>query len=96
MNQKFRHRTAIFFALLFMAIASAPTVILLMDDSADVTFFYGENEEEKENLKLLFQIPFIDSENQANAKSKRESDVYAFKKYPKPHLNLIFPPPEHI
>ena len=80
-----------------MAIISAPALIMSMDDSCDITFFYGENEEEeKENFKLLFEInsfkqgsSFIDNLNASKV-------VYIYKIYAKPHLNLISPPPEFI
>ncbi|ARV10766.1 hypothetical protein BTO05_09595 [Winogradskyella sp. PC-19] len=90
-------KTATFFALLFVIIVSAPTVIMSIDDSIDVTLFYGENEEEeKENLKLLFDVISLDSESQDISKTTTDSDVYTFKKYSKPNLNLIFPPPDYI
>ncbi len=57
MYQKFRYRIAVFFAILFITIVSAPTIILSIDDSVDATIFLGENdEEEKENMKLLFDV----------------------------------------
>ena len=97
MNLSIRHKTATFFALLFMVIVSAPAVIMSIDDTIDVTFFYGENEEEeKENLKLLFDVTSLDSESQDINKASTDSDGYTFKKYSKPHLNLIFPPPDYI
>ncbi len=95
MYQKFRYRIAVFFAILFITIVSAPTIILSIDDSVDATIFLGENdEEEKENTKLLFDIASSDSKIQNINKSSKDSDAYTFKKYTKPHLNLIFPPPD--
>ena len=66
-----------------------------IDDSVDATIFLGENdEEEKENMKLLFDVASSDSKIQNINKSSKDSDAYTFKKYTKPHLNLIFPPPD--
>lgn len=93
MIKKFSHKIAMLFAIFFIAIVAAPTLIISMDDNVDVTFFFGENEEE-ENLKLLFEITTTDSENQILAKTSDNKDRYTFKNYPKPHLNLISPPPE--
>ena len=93
MIKKFSHKIAMLFAIFFIAIVAAPTLIISMDDNVDVTFFFGENEEE-ENLKLLFEITTTDSENQILAKTSDNTDSYTFKNYPKPHLNLISPPPE--
>ncbi|SHG88729.1 hypothetical protein SAMN05444148_1201 [Winogradskyella jejuensis] len=86
-----------FFAIFFIVIVAAPTVIISMDDNVDVTFFFGENEEEeKENLKLLFEITTTDSENQSLVKTRDNRDGYTFKNYPKPHRNLISPPPDIV
>lgn len=93
MIKKFSHKIAMLFAIFFIAIVAAPTLIISMDDNVDVTFFFGENEEE-ENLKLLFEITTTDSENQILVKNSDNRDSYTFKNYPKPHLNLISPPPE--
>jgi len=95
MQKRLQKKSAIFFVILFMTMLSAPTLIISIDDSTDVTFFYGDNEEEeKESFKILFEITpqiaedsFIDCTNEDN-------DGYTFKTYPKPHLNLISPPPE--
>ena len=76
MYQKFRYRIAVFFAILFITIVSAPTIILSIDDSVDATIFLGENdEEEKENMKLLFDVASSDSKIQNINKSSKDSDV---------------------
>ncbi|WP_299115987.1 hypothetical protein [uncultured Winogradskyella sp.] len=94
---RFRHTTAIFFAFLFIAIVSAPTLILSIDDTADVAVFFGENEEEeKENLKLLFDITVVNEEQQSISDALKMNDSYFFKSYQKPHKNLISPPPDWI
>ena len=89
-------RIAIFFSILFMALISAPTIILSFDDSVDVSSFYNVNEEEEENSKLLFQEISVPSEDTLTANTRAQLIGYTFKKYPKPHLNLISPPPEFI
>ena len=67
MYQKFRYRIAVFFAILFITIVSAPTIILSIDDSVDATIFLGENdEEEKENVIRLEK----EKENQKLAEEK--------------------------
>jgi len=47
MQKSIQNKVAIFFAILFMAVISAPSIIMSIDDSIDITFFYGENEEEE-------------------------------------------------
>lgn len=81
-----------------MVIISAPTIIISFDDSVDVSYFYGmgEEEEESENVKLLFDNTLEFSEELFTLKTNIHFIGYAFKSYPKPHLNLISPPPEFI
>jgi hypothetical protein len=94
-----RKHIAVFFAMLFMAFLSAPVLVLTLDDSVDVSAFYGAaEEEEKENKnEKTFEIIMFDSQN-IEGKSYltfgQGSIAYFFKAYPKPHLNLISPPPE--
>ncbi len=97
MNSNNYHSLSLFFALLFITIVAAPTLVMSINDNVDITIFYGENdEEEKENLKLLFEKESIDSENQPMIESEKKNDGYTFKTYPNPHFNLIFPPPDLI
>lgn len=97
MFQKYKYRSAVFFTILLMALISAPTIIISLDDSADVTCFYSiTEEEENENLKLVFEN--TDQELASFLEDEVNTDLigYTFKTYPKPHLNLISPPPDFI
>lgn len=83
-----------------MAFILAPTVILLVDDRIDVSCFYasaGEEEdkglEKNKNLELMFLEPSLNEDDYSSSKIKNNTR-YFFKKYQKPHLNLISPPPE--
>ena len=97
MQKSIQNKVAIFFAILFMAVISAPSIIMSIDDSIDITFFYGENEEEeKENLKLLFEISSLSLEDLVISTNDFNATIYTFKSYPKPSLNLVLPPPEFI
>lgn len=98
MQKNTKYRVAIFFALLFMAIISAPTIITSIDDSVDVSCFFGigEEDEESENLKLLFENNLELSDYHFVIKANGNLIGYTFKTYPKPHLNLISPPPDFI
>ena len=97
MQKNISKKAAIFFTILFMAIISAPSIIMSIDNSIDITLLCGENEEEeKENLKLLFEITNLNSESHFLDKDDDNNIGYEFKAYPKPHLNLILPPPEFI
>lgn len=86
-----------------MASITAPSIILLIDDSIDVSFLYDlseEEEEEEEGTKKNkeFEIIFLSllalTEEDFISQNK-EYLGYRFKNYPKPHLNLISPPPEY-
>ncbi len=92
-----KNTIAIFFTIILLALISAPSIIIAIDDSVDTSIFYSITEEE-ETSKIQLQSPdnFIDSEY-VFAYTNVEDIEYYFKNYPKPHLNLISPPPElHI
>ena len=90
---------SIFFTLIFVTFLVAPTIIRLIDDSIDISIIYttseeGENSGEKnKDIEILF---FDLSHNlDGDVLSKNDNTIhYYFKNYIKPHLNLIFPPPE--
>ena len=89
---------SIILSFIFLAFLAAPTVISMVDDSIDTSIFYSFAEEEENGGKIKVVLE-IDSNNETDFDfSKRAiSNGYYFKKYPKPHLNLISPPPEsHI
>ena len=91
-----------FFLLLFTALITAPTIILMVDDSVDISMFYSLSEEEEKGHETIknFQVAssdFNQSDLLFDSKLNSNTIGYQFKKYPKPHLNLISPPPErHI
>lgn len=94
---KLRQNIAIFFTILFMGVISAPSLIMTMDDSIDVTYFFGMNEEEEnESFKLIFEATTNNHEASILDSKNAHNVAYIFKAYAKPHLNQIFPPPELI
>lgn len=91
-----RKTIAILFSILFTALITAPSIIIAMDDSFDVSIFYSiTEEEEKESLKI-FPINEPSEAESLFASSSNDNLGYFFKNYPKPHLNLISPPPDFI
>lgn len=87
---------AILLTVLFMALISAPSIIVAIDDSVDTSMFYGITEEENQTFKLTLTKGFGELQNFFVTPNKQYSG-YQHKTYPKPHLNLISPPPElHI
>jgi len=87
---------AIVFSILFLTFITAPTIIIAVDSSVDVSIFYSVTEEESENLKLPFPDNSFSNLITVSTKDSKENLGYYFKNYPKPHLNLISPPPEQF
>ena len=87
---------AIFFSILFVALITAPTIITAIDDTVDISIFYSITEEENENIKLPFPENNVNDLTNAFKSETNAFLGYYFKNYPKPHLNLISPPPEFI
>ena len=95
----YKNFIATFFTLLFLALIVAPSVIAAMDDSFDTSIFYSITEEEETGKSNKLVPPSLQVNDFASSSDlKRHLNFgYTFKTYPKPHLNLISPPPEvHI
>ncbi|MCK8480249.1 hypothetical protein [Psychroserpens algicola] len=94
--------SAIFFLLIFSALITAPSILVAIDDSIDITCFYTITEEEEESghqISKEGKVFYQESTNMINylkGFEKNRQQAYYFKNYPKPHLNLISPPPEFI
>lgn len=85
--------------MIFLAFLIAPTIIVIVDDSIDISMFYSTSEEEEKgseknkNSETLFSE--IDTYGSDFTSNNTENNTgYYFKNYQKPHLNLIFPPPD--
>lgn len=85
-----------------MATIIVPSVLVFVDDTIDVSFILDASEEEEEKGKEKnkeFEAFVVDNHLDSDELFSSETEdnlVYTFKKYSKPHLNLIFPPPEFI
>ena len=96
----YRSVVSIILSTTFMVFLVAPTVIMIIDDSADVSVFYTANEEEekkgqeKDKDKELLLYDFLNAASDFDLNETENNLEYFFKKYPKPHLNLIIPPPD--
>lgn len=94
----FKNTIAIFFTVLLMALTAAPTVLTVIDDSVDVSMFFSTSEEEEKETKSLQDLKLLFSESDTDFASisitTNNTFGYHYKKYAKPHLNLISPPPE--
>ncbi len=90
-----RNISSIFLTLIFVAFISAPTIISMVDDSIDTSIFYSVTEEEEKvyHIKVLLHNQSTNEVDFALIKAINNKEYY-FKKYSKPHLNLVSPPPE--
>lgn len=94
-----RNLVSLSFSIIFLAFLLAPTVIAMMDDSKDVSMFFTSTEEEEKSIdkNKEVEVLFFEIENHQfdNLSLSSENNLaYRFKNYPKPHLNLISPPPD--
>jgi len=94
-----KNSIAICFTVLFMAMISAPSILIAIDHSTDISCFYDSSEDEEKGKETNKTIEVLCSKinhvelNVVSIDTKNNSGYY-YKKYPKPHLNLISPPPE--
>jgi len=94
----FKMITSFLFSLIFIAFMAAPTIAFLVDKNVDICLVSDINEEEKGNETIKdIEIIFSDSNSSKDSfldlKNKNLLE-YNSKKYSKPHLNLISPPPD--
>ncbi|WP_372935517.1 hypothetical protein [Seonamhaeicola sp.] len=77
----------------------APSIIVLVDDSVDISTYYTISEEEEKTNKAsadknVFFSELSDDVVEIVSNNSKNYSGYYFKKYQKPHLNLISPPPD--
>ncbi|MGY0391079.1 hypothetical protein ACW5R3_00795 [Bizionia sp. KMM 8389] len=85
---------AILFSVLFVTFITAPSIIVAVDDSVDVSMFYSIAEEENENFKFPLSNNNHDDFDGVFTTESKEYLGYYFKNYTKPYLNFISPPPD--
>ncbi|PCJ92819.1 MAG: hypothetical protein COA50_14895 [Flavobacteriaceae bacterium] len=93
---------AIFFTVLFVVVNSAPAILIAIDDTVDISKFYGFSENEEENtgnesenfFELIFFIKNCNKSEYFLASNNLDHTAYRFKNYSKPYLNLVSPPPQ--
>ncbi|MDD7884771.1 hypothetical protein [Flavivirga sp. 57AJ16] len=95
-----RNIISICFSIIFMLFLTTPTITAILDDSIDISFFFSLSEEEEKggkknkNVEVLFFDLHVNELDFASNETENDLEYY-FKKYPKPHLNLISPPPDY-
>ncbi len=93
----------LFFSLIFIAFLTAPAIVPLVDESIDISIFYGLNEEEgeKEGHEITKDIELIVSHlhdsGDSLIRTKRKVIPSKNRWYLPFYLNISTPPPEqHI
>ncbi|WBX73506.1 hypothetical protein PG913_11815 [Tenacibaculum pacificus] len=91
-------KIALFFSILFMSLIVAPTIITLIDDNQDISYFFDLTEEEenntKEGLKELKIYSNIDVNIFFKKIKKRKNVIFNSKNYTSLYLKISTPPPE--
>lgn len=94
-----RNVVSVFFLFAFLVFLSAPTVIAMVNDSADISLFFSMAEEEEhgqgksKNVQDII-LENLDNEDFVNLKEEKIHLSYYVRNYSKPYLNLISPPPK--
>jgi len=80
---------------------ATPTLILIIDNNADVSVFYSnaapEEEEKGQSVSKDKDVVYNTTSKTDALGDSGKNEItleYYFKNYQKPHLNLISPPPE--
>lgn len=87
--------------MIFLVFLVAPTVIVIVDDSIDISVFYSASEDEEKGSEKNknSEVIFLDadtSEPHITSNNTKNNIGYYFKTYTRPHLNLVSPPPKFI
>lgn len=87
-------------SLLFVLFLTAPTIIMMIDKTADVTIFYTSNEDEEKNGqekdidKKIVVNQYLQGDSDFDLKPIMNYLDYFPKNYSNPFINIISPPPE--
>lgn len=99
-NEMSKKIVSILFSVIFLLFIVTPTIIVMVDSSIDVSMAFSASEEEEKGNEKNLDIEILFSKLKTNDSdlvfALSENNLgYYFKNYPKPHLNLISPPPDY-
>ena len=93
-------KIALFFSILFVGFIAAPTIISLVNENQDVSFFLSLNEEEENNVKKNFKevkiYPTSYSTTFFKSIQKRKNIRFTSKNYVCEFPKILTPPPELV
>lgn len=95
----YRKKVSLILSIIFLSFLVTPTIIVVLDDSIDISLFYTmleeeENGVEKNKIDEVLILQRDTSESFFISKKINHHTAYFFKKYQKPYLNHISPPPD--
>lgn len=84
----------LFFIIFFLCVTT-PTLLVMVDNSVNISILFSSSEEGEKNLdiEVLFFMTKINSIDLVLTTTKNSLGYY-YKKYPKPHLRVDSPPPD--
>ena len=86
---------ALFFAICFLSMITAPTIINSIDKSVDVSIFFSFGEEDdNEVFKLTFENDYSEIDFDYSKNTDLRKNIHQINHYQKPFLNLVSPPPD--
>lgn len=92
-----RKVTSILFSVAFLLYTVTPSILMIVDESIDISILFSSSEEEEEEKHLTIDVLY------STVRTKNSDLVFAYsekslayldKKYTKPNLNIISPPPK--
>ncbi|KAB1068086.1 hypothetical protein F6U93_08090 [Tamlana haliotis] len=94
-----RHFVSIILSMIFLAFIAAPTILKMVDDTIDISFFYSFAEEEENGTpknvnKEIVVLSDLNHESNFFLSNHENITGYVFKTYTIPHRNLVSPPPD--
>lgn len=90
--------TSIFFSIAILSAIVLPVAFIIVDDAFDASMSFSVFEEEEKggekdmDIELLFDMNIDCSD--LTFKSSEHGMLYFYKRYAKPYLNIISPPPK--
>jgi len=90
---------ATLFSVAFLLFVAMPTILVIVDDTIDISIVFSDSEEEEKGsekeLDIKFPLAVVKINEEHSIFRAIENNLGCFhKKYAKPHLNIILPPPD--
>ena len=97
-NEMKKRGISLVFSILFLLFIGLPTILTMVDNTIDISLIISTPDDEESEKNLDFQVLFqqVKSNNSGIGLSKLKNNLlYYSKKYGKPYLDIISPPPDY-